>query len=162
MKRPRGGRTTGFALTVVSNTPLVGERDPKAVARALFSQIGYLSGRGADSRVAFGLVYDCFLLHPERLWTAEELAAHLKTSAPTVYRHLNRLRGLELLEDLDTPDAEAEAARRRGPRRRGYRLRYGNLARAWQFVEAHLRVAAENYAKTVEHLQALLEQGRPR
>jgi len=149
----------GFELTVVNNTPLIGEKDPRIVARTLFAQIGYLTPRAADSNVAFGLVYDCFLLHPDRVWLVEELAGHLKTSGPTVYRHLNRLRGLELLEEVELADRDAEDGKpkKRGPKKRGYRLRYGNLARAWQFVEAHLKVAAENYARTVEHLQDLLD-----
>lgn len=149
----------GFELTVVNNTPLIGEKDPRVVARTLFTQIGYLTPRGADSNVAFGLVYDSFLSHPDRVWLVEELAAHLKTSSPTIYRHLNRLRGLELLEEVDLADKGEENGKpkKRGPKKRGYRLRYGNLSRAWQFVEAHLKVAAENYARTVEHLQALLD-----
>jgi len=35
-------------------------------------------------------------------------------------------------------------------------LRYGNIQKAWNFVEAHLKVAIENYGKTVEHLQRLM------
>jgi hypothetical protein len=39
-------------------------------------------------------------------------------------------------------------------------LRYGNIEKAWNFVEAHLKVAIENYSKTVEHLQKLIEKQR--
>ena len=42
--------------------------------------------------------------------------------------------------------------------KKAYRLRYGNLQKAWNFVEAHLKVAIENYGKTVEHLQKLVEK----
>ena len=44
--------------------------------------------------------------------------------------------------------------------KKGYRLRYGNFQKAWNFVEAHLKVAIENYGKTVEHLQNLIEKQR--
>ena len=37
---------------------------------------------------------------------------------------------------------------------------YGNLQKAWNFVEAHIKVAVENYNKTVEHLQNLIEKKR--
>jgi hypothetical protein len=39
-------------------------------------------------------------------------------------------------------------------------MRYGNFQKAWNFVEAHIKVAVENYGKTVEHLQTLLEKER--
>ena len=42
--------------------------------------------------------------------------------------------------------------------KKAYRLRYGNFQKAWNFVEAHLKVAIENYGKTVEHLQSLIER----
>ena len=42
--------------------------------------------------------------------------------------------------------------------RKTYRLRYGNLEKAWSFVEAHVKVAMENYGETVSHLQRLLER----
>ncbi len=45
-----------------------------------------------------------------------------------------------------------------GPRK-GYRIRYGNLAKAWNFVEAHVQVAMEHYRETVDHLQKLSEEG---
>jgi hypothetical protein len=44
--------------------------------------------------------------------------------------------------------------------KKAYRIRYGNLQKAWNFVEAHLKVAIENYGKTVEHLQNLIEKQR--
>ena len=44
--------------------------------------------------------------------------------------------------------------------KKGYQLRYGNFQKAWNFVEAHLKVAIENYSKSVEHIQKLLEEHR--
>ena len=44
--------------------------------------------------------------------------------------------------------------------KKAYRMRYGNFQKAWNFVEAHLKVAVENYSKTVEHMQKLLEKQR--
>jgi len=41
--------------------------------------------------------------------------------------------------------------------KKAYRLRYANLEKAWNFVEAHIKVAVENYGKTVEHLQKLMD-----
>lgn len=138
-----------FELQVVNNTPLTGQQDARVVARQFLTQIGYLSPN-SDGEIPFRLFYDSFLSRPEKPWHVEELENFLSTSRPTVYRHLNKLKGFDLLEEVALEDPET------GQTRKAYRLRYGNLAKAWNFVEAHLRVAIENYAKTVEHLSNLV------
>lgn len=138
----------GFELVVVNNTPLTGESDPRIVARQFLTQIGYLAPN-SDGEIPFRLFYDCFLINPDRPWHVEELEATLSTSRPTVYRHLNKLKGIDLLEEVAVDDPVT------GQARKAYRLRYANLAKAWQFVEAHLRVAIENYGRTVEHLSRI-------
>jgi len=95
-------------------------------------------------------------MHPEKAWYVEEISNKLKTSKPTVYRHLNKLKGLDILEEVNVFD---EATKQN---KKAYRLRYGNLEKAWNFVEAHLKVAIENYGKTVEHLQKLIEKEKKR
>jgi len=140
----------GFAIQVVSNTPLVGEDKAEIVAKKFFEQIGYLS-KGSDPDIPYRLFTDFFLKHPTKAWYVEEIASELKTSKPTVYRHLNKLKGLDVLEEVQAFDETSQQ------NKKSYRLRYGNLEKAWNFVEAHLKVAIENYGKTVEHLQKLLE-----
>lgn len=144
----------GFEIQVVNNTPLTGESDPRKVARTFLMQIGYLSPN-SDGEIPFRLFYDAFLVQSEKPWHVEELENFLHTSRPTVYRHLNKLKGFDLLEEATLEDPVT------GQTRKAYRLRYGNLAKAWNFVEAHLRVAIENYAKTVEYLTQLAKQERP-
>lgn len=143
----------GFELIVVNNTPLTGEPDPRVVARTFLTQIGYLAPN-SDGEIPFRLFYDCFLLNPQKPWHVEELEASLSTSRPTVYRHLNKLKGIDVLEEVPVEDPVT------GQTRKAYRLRYANLAKAWQFVEAHLRVAIENYGRTVAHLSSLANQER--
>lgn len=142
----------GFELRVVNNTPMTGESDPRRLTREFLAQIGYLAPN-SDGSIPFRLFYDAFLLHPEKPWTVEGLESFLDTSRPTVYRHLNKLKGIDLLEETTIEDQA-------GATRKAYRLRYGDLAKAWNFVEAHLRVAVENYGKTVEHLSALVTETR--
>jgi len=141
----------GFEMQVVSNTPLVGEEDPDIVARKFFEQIGYLS-KGADPEIPYRIFNDFFLKHPTKAWYVDEIAMKLKTSKPTVYRHLNKLKGFDILEEVQVFDENTKQ------NKKAYRLRYGNLQKAWNFVEAHLKVAIENYGKTVEHLQRLIEK----
>ena len=142
-----------FEMQVVSNTPLVGEEDLDVAAKKFFEQIGYLS-KGADPNIPYKIFADFFLKHPTKAWFVDELATELKTSRPTVYRHLNKLKGFDILEEIQVFDEITKQ------NKKAYRMRYGNLQKAWNFVEAHLKVAIENYGKTVEHLQKLIEKQR--
>jgi predicted transcriptional regulator len=86
----------------------------------------------------------------KRVWQVEELAAYLNTTKPTIYRHLNKLKSIDLLEE-----AEVE---RDGVMKRGYRIRYGDLRKAWSFTEANVDMAMQNYRQTVDHFQRLIEE----
>ena len=142
-----------FEMQIVSNTPLVGEVDPETVAKKFFEQIGYLS-KGADPTIPYKMFADFFIKHPTKAWFVEELSNELKTSKPTIYRHLNKLKGFDILEEMQVFDNTTKQ------NKKAYRLRYGNLEKAWNFVEAHIKVAVENYSKTVEHLQKLIDDQR--
>lgn len=138
-----------FEITIVDNTPLVGEQDADDVARKFLSQIGYLNP-SSGGEIPYRLFMECFMRRPTKGWQVDELAEVLDTSRPTVYRHLNKLKRLELLEEVTTEDDG----------RKGYRIRYGDLSKAWNFAEAHVKVGLENYRKTVNHLQDLMEEAR--
>jgi predicted transcriptional regulator len=143
----------GFEMQIVSNTPLVGEEDPEIVAKLFFEQIGYLS-KGSNPEIPYKIFADFFLKHPTKAWYVDEISTKLNTSKPTVYRHLNKLKGFDILEEVQVLDEITQQ------NKKAYRLRYGNIQKAWNFVEAHLKVAIENYGKTVEHLQNLIDKQR--
>ncbi|MBI4393479.1 MAG: helix-turn-helix transcriptional regulator [Euryarchaeota archaeon] len=147
-----------FEIEVVSNTPMTPIGDPEAVAITFLYQIGYLP-KGYDPKtevenvrqsVPYRLFMNCLLRRPDKAWTIDELQVVLKTSRPTVYRHLNKLKSFDIMEEVSLKGEGEEQTRK------GYRLRYGNLSKAWNFVEAHVKVAVENYRKTVDHLQELV------
>jgi predicted transcriptional regulator len=147
-----------FELPLRYSTPLTPLSDPDEVLTEFLRLVGYLpasdDGRTGEGPVAetlaYRLVRSCLLKDPARPWYGEELAAVLKTTKPTVYRHLNKLKALDLLEEV--------GGNATGKGRKGYRLRYGNLARAWDFTEANAQNALRRYRETVNHLQALLDQ----
>lgn len=149
-----------FELAVRYSTPLTPLTELDEVLREFLRLIGYLpegeEGRGAEGPIAQSLAYrlvrDCFLKDPARPWYAEELVAVLATSKPTVYRHINKLKSLDLLEEV------GGAADGKG--RKGYRLRYGNLAHAWDFTEANAQNALRRYRETVNHLQTLIDKAQ--
>ena len=137
-----------FEMQVVSHAPLTGETDPRRAAQVFFQLIGYTARRGPDHGISFKVFYDCFLSHPRKEWTVEELAAVCETTMPSIYRHLNKLKDLDIVEDIYIEQD--------GERRRAFRLRYGDFSKAWNFAEAHFQLAIENYRKSVDHIEALL------
>jgi len=138
-----------FELRVVKNTPLTNEEDYRAVAKEFLKYIGYLSEGASDDSIAYKL-FELFILHPNKYWQVDELMMQLGVTKAAVYRHLNKLKGMDILEE----GKEGEGRKVK----KTYRLRYGNLAKAWSFVEAHVKVAMENYGETINHLQKLLER----
>jgi len=147
-----------FELNVVSNTPLGAMTDMDTVAETFLTQIGYIP-KGYDPKtdavsiresVPYRLFMDFFVRNTSKAWTVDELAALMRTTKPTVYRHINKLKSMDILESADT---EFD-----GQTRKGYRIRYGDLRKAWSFTEANVNMAMENYRKTVEHFQKLAEE----
>jgi DNA-binding transcriptional ArsR family regulator len=145
-----------FELQVVSNTPLSSVSDVDTVAETFLIEIGYIpkgydpktSATGIRDSVPYRLFMDYFMRNPTKAWTVEELAALLGTTKPTVYRHINKLKSMDLLESMDV---EFD-----GQMRKGYRIRYGDLNKAWMFTESNVKMAMDNYSKTVEHFQSLI------
>ncbi len=147
-----------FELTVVSNTPLTGLEDLNRVALQFLQQIGYIS-KGYDPKtdandvqdsVPYRLFTECFIRNMNRPWIVEEMAVHLGTTKPTIYRHLNKLKGLDILEEVEVERGDSH--------KKGYRIRYGDLGKAWSFTEANVEMAMASYRKSVEHLQRLSEE----
>ena len=147
-----------FELQVTSNTPLSSVDDVDIVAETFLIQIGYIP-KGYDPKtsavslrdsVPYRLFMDYLMRNMNKAWTVEELAALLDTTKPTIYRHINKLKSLDILESMDV---EYE-----GQVRKGYRIRYGDLTKAWSFTEANVNMAIENYRKTVVHFQSLMEK----
>lgn len=145
-----------FELNVVSNTPLTPLNDIDEVAILFLNQVGYFSkGYGPRTEVAdirdsvpYRLFVEFFLERMDKAWIVEDLATALGTTKATVYRHVNKLKGFDILEEMNVEDSD-------GNPRKGYRIRYGNLSKAWNFTETHVQVAMENYRKTVDHMQEL-------
>lgn len=147
-----------FQLNVVSNTPLTPIRNVEEVVAEFLKLIGYLpqnfdarkKGKDSEESIPYRLFLECFVKNLKRAWLVDELSAYLNTTKPTVYRHLNKLKSLDLIEEIETE--------RDGQIKKGYRIRYGDLRKAWSFTEANVQMAMENYRKTVEHLQKLIEE----
>ena len=109
----------GFKMQIVSNTPLSGEENLDTVAKLFFEQIGYIS-KGSDPDIPYKIFAEFFLKHPNKAWYVDEISTELKTSRPTVYRHLNKLKGFDILEEVHILDETTQQ------NKKAYRLRYGS------------------------------------
>ena len=63
----------------------------------------------------------------------------------TLYRHLNRLKGLDIIQEVQLG------------KEKGYVMRYNSFSLAWNFVESNVKMAMDNYRKRVENIQAMVE-----
>ncbi|MDG6224425.1 MAG: NUDIX hydrolase [Candidatus Thermoplasmatota archaeon] len=143
-----------FEIRVVRNNPLGAEEDMEAALKTFLKQIGYLP-EGSEDDVGFRLMNDCFLMHPEKPWTVDELLTHLNANRSTLYRYLNKLKGMDILDEVIVPYEGAK----KGPSRKTrkcYRIRYTSLSNAWTLVESHVQVAMSNYRRTVDHIDRLI------
>lgn len=139
-----------FKMTIVSSPT----RDPgddldRNIAYFL-SDIGYIPRlkistdfNSITKSAYFRLFKECFLMKSERYWTGDELISYLHTSRTTLYRHLNKLKAMDMLEE--TQDGKSKK----------YRLRSGDLLKAWSWVEVNVRMALDNYRKNVERISEL-------
>ena len=138
-----------FEIRVVNQMPLEAEKDLNTALRIFLREIGYLA-QDRDETVGLKIFRDFFLKRPDRVWSADEIATEIGTSKPTVYRYIKKLKNMGIIE-------EAERETKDG-KRRGYRIAYGDLARAWQMVEANVKVSMENYRRSVEHIVRLSKE----
>ncbi len=139
-----------FELRVVGDMPLEAESDLDTALRRFLEQIGYIE-RDSRDNIGFQIFRNCFIERSDRVWTADEISMTVKTSKPTVYRYIRKLKNIGLIEEgVRKNDGETP--------RKGYMLRYGDLSRAWLFVDSNVKVAMQNYQRSVEHIARLARQ----
>ncbi len=136
-----------ITLKMISSVPQENDIDDEILD--VLSSIGYIPEiKNSDEKddvkkgVPFKLFRECFMNYPERYWTPDELIAYLQTTRPTLYRHLNKLKSLDLLEEKSDG------------RTKYYRLRNGSFLSAWNFVEANVKIALSNYRKRIEYIES--------
>ncbi len=145
-----------FQIKMTSHTPVISD-DLNEVLEKFLLDIGYLSGRRKGDEVydsvPFRLWTDVFLKAPDRSRTVDEIAAILDASKPTVYRHLNKLKNMDLLESEDIViEDDGEVIKK------GYRIRHGDLLTAWHVTEANVESTLKRYRETIQKINELMEE----
>ena len=138
-----------FEIHIKMLPSMEGERNIDKILFVFLTSMGYIryddeNYQSAVKNVGFRL-FKALLEHKDKYWSADELIAYLNTTRPTLYRYLNKLKSLDLIEEMQ------EGMMKR------YRIRYGNLSKAWNFVEANVDIAMDNYRKIVERISKLME-----
>jgi hypothetical protein len=139
-----------------SSIPLGDDLESRVIS--FLMRVGYLSEtRTRESilgSVPYRLFMECFLKRKDKLWEIDEMESFLGATRATVYRHLNKLKSLDLVEESPFTSEDT------GYVHKGYKLRFGNLSRAWNFVEAHMQVTMEQYRTAVDGIQEALNRER--
>lgn len=171
---PRNLRAEGDFCLKVMNRRFDYAGKWEELAAELLVSVDYLSESGqsdiknAKGTIPFKLLTQCLLRKPDPGWTIDELASHLETTKPTVYRYLRKLGRLGVLERMvpvpQVPEGEGrgeETPTESQPAKRRFRIRRGNLSKAWNATEWYAKTVMKNYRRTVEHLAALAaEKGK--
>ncbi len=142
-----------FKIQVTDHKPKV-SNNLEEILEDFLLDIGYLSGRKSGEElyesVPFRLWTDCFLKKPDKYWTMDEIATILDTTKPTVYRHLNKMKDLQLLEEKELileDDGEVK--------KKGHKLRQGDLSKAWHMTELNIESNMKRLRETVERINSL-------
>ncbi len=143
----------GFEIKLTEHNPIITEHIDEILEKFLLD-IGYLSGRRSGDEVygsvPFRLWKDVFLDKPDKFRTIDEMATILETSKPTIYRHLNKLKDLKLIEEKEiTIEDNGEVVKK------AYRLRQGDLTKAWHITELNMQSNIKRYRETVERINSL-------
>lgn len=144
-----------FEIKVSSHTPMVSD-DLNEILERFLLDIGYLSGRKTGEElydsVPFRMWTDFLLKDPRKPLTVDELSARLDASKPTIYRHLNKLKNMDLLESEEiVEDDDGEVIKK------GYKLRNGDFKTAWHVTEANIESTLKRYKQTIDKIIELSE-----
>jgi AcrR family transcriptional regulator len=151
----------GFEIALVNTPPVADIEDPRDAQATFFTQIGYYSegydpktkARNIFESVPFRIFSDHFLKNPTSAHKVDDIAARLKTTVATVYRHLNKIKRLDILDEVELGKKVGVKAQK------GYRLRYGSFPEAWRFTETDIEASLDHYRILVDNISETYGRG---
>lgn len=144
----------GFEIILVNAPTVAGMEDPREAQATFLTQIGYhapnydprTKAKNIFESVPHRIFSDYFLKAPADPHKVEDMAARLKTTVATIYRHLNKIKRLDILDEVELE------SRQKSKVQKGYRLRFGSFPEAWRFTETDIELALDHYRQLVEHV----------
>lgn len=123
---------------------------------SFLKRIGYISENktleAVKKSVPFRLFMECFIKRRTKLWEIDEMETFLNATRATIYRHLNKLKSLDIVQEVPFNSKET------GYIHKGYRLYYGDISRAWNFVEQHMDHTMKEYRESVNRIQEAMDK----
>jgi predicted transcriptional regulator len=104
--------------------------------------------------IPFKLFRDHFLVLPNKIWQVSDLAQSMHTSKPTIYRYINKLKEMDIIQE---EIIETTQELKKGAKRKGYKIRFGNLYQAWGLVDARLKIILKNYEEITKYIQNIID-----
>lgn len=150
-----------FALRLERAAPPLQSDDAPAVALSFLRKVGVVSEgfdageAGARGPPAPRVLVECLLSHPDRSWSAAEMAKALAVPPGQVYRALLKFEALDWLSTDDEGPKGAMAGKR-------FRLRFGSAASAFRFTELAAGLCLDRYGALAKAIEEKVAPHRPK
>ena len=120
--------------------------DPYNDLEEMVFSIGLVKQRrnGEGENKSFRILYDCFLMRTDRVWTAEQIAKWVEVTKPTAYRIINRLLALGFIGRCRARDGGSPSS--------AFYLQGGDVGTSWGNVEKKINLCLLQYRKAVDGL----------
>jgi predicted transcriptional regulator len=109
----------------------------------ILKSIGYLD-KSMPSEIGLQVAL-LFIDNPHVAYHPDELADGFKTSRPTVYRHINKLLKIGIIERCD---------------RNSYIMRYSDFGKAWNYSKNHINTIMEIITEKIEEAKDTAQNPR--
>lgn len=149
----------GFTFVLVDEPSLRDLRNLEQAMLKFLYYIGYLPEQNPKN-TGYRLLMECFLAHPTRAFTVDELLdlLGLGKNRSTLYHYLNKLKGYELLDEVQVELEDVAGEGERKKTRKAYRLKFGDFRMAFNITLKKAETVLDVYRDDVDHLAKLLNE----
>ncbi len=120
--------------------------DPYNDLEEMMFSIGLVKQRrdAKEENKSLRILYDCFLMRTDRVWTAEQVAKWVEVTKPTAYRIINRLLALGFIGRCRARDGGSPSS--------AFYLQGGDVETSWSNVEKKINLCLLQYKKMIDGL----------
>lgn len=126
----------------------INENNIDSILKELYKYMGLVSERGIldkGEKSAVRIFSECFLRHPDKWWTYDELCGTLGLSRSTVYRVITKVSSIGF---IDTTETDGKVA---------YRMKWAGLKTSWNMISSyHIRYIKDMYFECARSIESKL------